>query len=109
MSNGFKAAFDAKAGPAFRAAGMADAATFQRDRAAAIPMAEAYVDDNVEVFGAETGVPTLVTQIRLFKRFGIPKPDRGDVVTVGTEAFTVETITEQDSSSYVVIVIPRKA
>lgn len=109
MSNEFKRRFDERAAPRFRARGMADAATFQQGAAAPIPMAEVYVDDGVQVFGQESGVPTLVTTIRLFKRFGIPRPTKGARITVGDEAFVVDAITDQDSSSYVVIVTPGSA
>src|SRR5690606_23058147 len=98
------------AGPRFAAAGLADAATIQRGITAAIAMSEVYVDDGVQAFGgADSSVPQLVTTIRLFKRFGILKPARGDVIVVdpdGTpETFKVESITDEDSSSYLVIVV----
>lgn len=109
MSNPFKARFDAMAGQAFRGTGLADAATIQRGITAAIAMSEVYVDDGVQVFGADSNVPQIVTMIRLFKRFGILKPMRGDVIVVdpdGTpETFKIESITDEDSSSYLVIVV----
>lgn len=110
MSNAFKSRFDALAGPRFQSAGIADVGVFKRGFAAAIPMAQVYVDDGVQVFGqTDSGVPQLVTTIRLFKRFGILKPARGDVIVVdpdGTpETFKVESISDEDSSSYLVIVV----
>lgn len=110
MSNPFKARFDAMAGQAFRGTGLADAATIQRGITAAIAMSEVYVDDGVQAFGGpDSSVPQLVTTIRLFKRFGILKPMRGDVIVVdpdGTpETFKIESITDEDSSSYLVIVV----
>lgn len=108
MSNPFLARFDALAGPRFRAAGSADAGTFRRGYEPTIPMAEVYVDDNVQVFGEQSGVPQLVTTIRLFKRFALPRPLHRDRIDVGAQVFRVESITEEDSSSYVVIVVEER-
>lgn len=110
MSNAFKRRFDALAGPRFASAGLADSATIQRGIAAAIAMSEVYVDDGVQTFGGpDSSVPQLVTTIRLFKRFGILKPMRGDVIVVdpdgSPQTFKVESISDEDSSSYLVIVV----
>lgn len=108
MSNAFKRKFDALAGPAFRRVGVADFGTFQHGTDDPIDMTELYIDDGIQAFGLESEVTQLVTSIRLFKRFDIPEPVFGDMITVGDELdqFKVDAIIDQDSSSYLIKVAP---
>lgn len=104
MANAFTAAFDALTGPRFVGAGMADAAVFSRGGVETI-MDVVMVDSTQAQFGnADSIVQDVVTSIRLFKRFGIPEPMHGDQITVGGTAYLVDAVTDQDESSYVVVV-----
>lgn len=111
MANAGQARFDATAGPLFVAAGMGDPATFQRGAAAAIAMSVAYLDQSVQLVGADSQVQQLIRTVRLFKRYGIPAPRKGDLVTInpsGTpEAYVVDGgLFDEDSSSYVCTIAP---
>lgn len=110
MVNSFQARFDAMAGPAFKRVGIADSGTFQHGTDDPIDMDEIYVDEAIATNGFDSTVHQVVTTIRLFKRFGIPEPTYGDVITVNPDTdateFKVDSITQQDASSYSCIVTP---
>ena len=114
MLNPFQAAFDRTAGPLFKARGLAVAATWERlgsDPVALIEMDVAYFDESVEIYGLQSQVPENVRTVRIFKRYSVPRPRGGDVITAnpGTgdaEVFAVDALLQEDSSSYVLILVP---
>jgi hypothetical protein len=114
MANAGLARFDATAGPLFVAAGMGDPATFQRAPADAIAMSVVYLDEDVQAFGIDSQVQQNIRTVRLFKRYGIPRPKRGDLVTLNTattpEPFQVDGgLVREDASSYVCTIVPVSA
>lgn len=85
-------ALDATIMAAFRAAGLADQATFRGQSV------EVYLDRDAEVFGEDgagvVGVRTLIT-LRLDQA---DTPERGDTVSVGDETWLLSELVQQDES-----------
>lgn len=102
------ASLDARFARAFKRSGIADTGTFRRKGSATDLPGTFLLDENVQVFGDQTGVPQLVTTVTAyFADIGQPEPVNGDTFTVGTRSFDVDALSNKDASRVICIVRER--